>query len=359
LIKRTMNAPIPQPELLKTRIEQFRSMGAGLLQNFLTTHIYFFPLVLVDGTTHTQPSAIEDVGVDHRGFHIGVAEQFLHGADIVAGFEQVSGEGMAEGMAADGLGDAGGAGRTADLLLQIGFIGVMAAEKARARIDREAIRREDILPKPIPRGGRVLAFEGVRQENAGDIPVEIGFKNPADAFQMGLERGAQAIRKHGDAVLEALAVSDEDLTEVEIEILDAQTEDFHEPEPAAVEQLGHPEVLPGEMREQGEDLLLGQDGWQAGGAFGAHELKRGIQIPGEDVAEEKDQRVQRLVLGCGGDFFPDGEVGEEGRNFRLGQSLDGEGGVECQEAADPIHIRLFGADGIVTEADGGAEALDQ
>jgi hypothetical protein len=34
------------------------------------------------------------MGVDHRGFHAAVAEQFLDGTDIVAVFEEVRGEGV-------------------------------------------------------------------------------------------------------------------------------------------------------------------------------------------------------------------------------------------------------------------------
>ena len=68
------------------------------------------------------------MGVDHRSCHIGVPEKFLDGADIGAGFEQVRGEGMAQRMAADGLGDAGGPGGPLDLLLQAGFIRVMPAD---------------------------------------------------------------------------------------------------------------------------------------------------------------------------------------------------------------------------------------
>ena len=37
----------------------------------------------------------EDVGVDLGGGNVGVAEEFLDGANIVAGFEQVGGEGVA------------------------------------------------------------------------------------------------------------------------------------------------------------------------------------------------------------------------------------------------------------------------
>ena len=38
--------------------------------------------------------AIENVGVDHGGLELGVAEELLDGSDVVAGEEEMGGEGM-------------------------------------------------------------------------------------------------------------------------------------------------------------------------------------------------------------------------------------------------------------------------
>jgi len=38
------------------------------------------------------------VGVDHGGFDVFMAEEFLYGADIVAVLEKMCGEGVAEGV---------------------------------------------------------------------------------------------------------------------------------------------------------------------------------------------------------------------------------------------------------------------
>src|SRR5262245_43355879 len=54
---------------------------------------------------------VEDVGVDHGGIHVGVAEQLLNGADVVALLQEVSGEGVAQRVAGGRLGDAGRAHR--------------------------------------------------------------------------------------------------------------------------------------------------------------------------------------------------------------------------------------------------------
>jgi hypothetical protein len=49
------------------------------------------------------------MGIDHGGFDILVAQQFLDGADIVMVFQQVRGEAMPEGMARYTLVETGGA----------------------------------------------------------------------------------------------------------------------------------------------------------------------------------------------------------------------------------------------------------
>ncbi len=37
----------------------------------------------IQRTAHRQASSLQDMGIDHRGFHILVPEQFLHSADVV------------------------------------------------------------------------------------------------------------------------------------------------------------------------------------------------------------------------------------------------------------------------------------
>ena len=50
------------------------------------------PLELVNGAAHAEAAAIEHVRVDHRRAHVGVSEQFLHRANVVAILEQVGRE---------------------------------------------------------------------------------------------------------------------------------------------------------------------------------------------------------------------------------------------------------------------------
>lgn len=79
----------------------------------------------------------------------------------------------------------------------------------------------------------------------------------------------------------------------------------------------------------------------------------------EDFAVEEEEGAEGLVLGGGGDVLIDGEVGEEGfdPSAGSGHSLGGAhvGGVlfamKEDEALDPVDVGLFGAEGVVFEAE--------
>ena len=50
----------------------------------------------VEGAADAERPGVEDVGIDHRGPDIVVAEEFLDGADVLAGFEEVRCEAVAQ-----------------------------------------------------------------------------------------------------------------------------------------------------------------------------------------------------------------------------------------------------------------------
>jgi hypothetical protein len=73
------------------------------------------------------------MGVDLRRLHIAVAEQFLHGADVITVLQQMGSEAVPEGVQGDGLGQAGTARGGVDGLLNRGLVQVMAGGRAEAR----------------------------------------------------------------------------------------------------------------------------------------------------------------------------------------------------------------------------------
>jgi hypothetical protein len=77
---------------------------------------------------------VKDVSVDHGCGQIAVSEQLLNGADVDAPLEQVGGEGMAKGMRADVLREAGTANSYFDGFIDDAGINVMAASYTRTRV---------------------------------------------------------------------------------------------------------------------------------------------------------------------------------------------------------------------------------
>jgi hypothetical protein len=70
---------------------------------------------------------MEDVGVDHRGAHVRVAEQILDRADVVAVLEEVGGERVTQSVATNLLGDSRAQSGVAHRALEHGLVKVMAA----------------------------------------------------------------------------------------------------------------------------------------------------------------------------------------------------------------------------------------
>lgn len=83
--------------------------------------------VHVERAAHGEAALVEDVGVEHRGFDVGVAKQFLDGADVIAVLQQVGGKAVAKGMWADGFGDGGEFGRFVNRFLHTVFVQMVAA----------------------------------------------------------------------------------------------------------------------------------------------------------------------------------------------------------------------------------------
>ena len=77
----------------------------------------------------------EDVGIDHGRFDIFMAEELLDGADIVAGDQQMGGEAVPEGVAADLFADTSGARGGVDGFADDRLVQVVAADDSGTRVD--------------------------------------------------------------------------------------------------------------------------------------------------------------------------------------------------------------------------------
>jgi hypothetical protein len=59
---------------------------------------------IIQGAGHALAALLEDMRVNHGGGHVGVAQQFLDGADIRAPLQEVRRKAVPEGVRTDQLG---------------------------------------------------------------------------------------------------------------------------------------------------------------------------------------------------------------------------------------------------------------
>ena len=77
-----------------------------------------------------------------------MAEQVLHRPNIVAAFEEVGGETVAEGVATDAFADVRLEGGASDRLLKSAGAGMVSSGLPAARVEGGAAGGEDELPDP-------------------------------------------------------------------------------------------------------------------------------------------------------------------------------------------------------------------
>ena len=110
------------------------------------------------GLCTPRPPFIQHVGVDHCGPNVFVAQQFLHGTDVVAGFDQVRGEAVPERVGRDSFCNirathGGGNCPTDSQLVQM-----TPPPHSAARIGPDCSGREDVLPMEFTRRTCKFAF---------------------------------------------------------------------------------------------------------------------------------------------------------------------------------------------------------
>ena len=102
--------------------------------------------LVIQRTPDGDARFIKHVRVDHRGQHIFVTEQFLHSADIIPVFQQMSSKTVAERVATCSLTDSRPFDGSFDCFLQIFLRNMVAPSFERARIGGNFGGRKSVLP---------------------------------------------------------------------------------------------------------------------------------------------------------------------------------------------------------------------
>jgi hypothetical protein len=104
----------------------------------------------------------QHVRIDHRRTHIRMAEQLLHGEDVITRFQQVGGERMAQRVRRRRLSDRGVAQRLSHGALKRLIAEMMPANDATSRIDRAVFGGKHELPGPFATGVGIFVRKRVR-----------------------------------------------------------------------------------------------------------------------------------------------------------------------------------------------------
>jgi len=300
----------------------------------------------------------DEVGVGHSGFEVFVADEFLDGADVVAGFQEVDGEGVAEGGAGDGFGDAGQLGCFSDGSLGAAFAEVVAAGFAGAGVNGEVAGGEDVLPGPVAVGVGVSASECGREVDVAVARFQVALVDHSDAAQVFSKGLDEAFREYGDAGYFSGGVAHVDLAMVEVEVPDAEAQAFDQPEAGAEYEFDDELVDAGEGGDHCHGFFSGEDDGQSSGVFGS-DGGDGAGVYGEYFAVEEEDGGEGLVLGGGGDVEVYGQVGDEGGDFGVAHFFGVAFVVEEDVAFDPVYVGPFGADGVVFVPDGVTDLVEQ
>ena len=113
----------------------------------------------IEWAADSGAAAGEDVGIDHCCSHVRMAEKFLDVADIIALFEEVRCEGVAECVAAAILRNSSAEDSGFDCALEGALINVMTAFEAGRLIEAATGRGKEELPAKLLCGIGVFAFE--------------------------------------------------------------------------------------------------------------------------------------------------------------------------------------------------------
>ncbi len=121
--------------------------------------------------------------------------------------------------------------------------------------------------------------------------------------------GKQFLRENGDAILIAFARSDQDCKPIEVDILQAQAQGFHDPQATAVHQRAHQPVGLTQLAEYGLNLRAAEYHRKAPAAPGAYHVFDPVQSDIQDPVVKKHDGTQGLVLRCRGDVPVDRQPG--------------------------------------------------
>jgi hypothetical protein len=262
-------------------------------------------------------------------------------------------------MRGGGLCDAGGARGGGNGPLHGALVQVVTANLAGLRRQIGSGRREEPLPRPLSRGARVLAVEGVRDLDGAFAGRKVGLVLRSNEREVLSERCQEGERQDDRSILSTLAVADEDLASLEIDVLDSELQRLDQAQATPVQKSAHDPVRATQAAEQRTGFATGEHDRQALGAFRVREIAEPRELPPQHDLVQEEQASQRLVLRGRADFPDGGEAGEECGDLGLAERLGMALVVKQDETANPTDVGLLGARALMARPQAGPDAVEE
>ena len=160
--------------------------------------------------------------VDHGGLDVGVAEKFLHRADVLAGFQQMGGEAVPKAVRREANRQPGLPYGFLHRALDALFVNVVSPDVAAARVLREIVRRKDILPAPLKGSRRILARQRAGNLDLVHVSGLVRQVLLLPSFEPPLQFLAVSRRQRDVAVLVSFGFAHDNAVLIELHFLHAQ-----------------------------------------------------------------------------------------------------------------------------------------
>jgi len=220
------------------------------------------------------------MGIDHGGLYVFVPEKLLNGADtctepqvrcVVTVLKKVGGETVTKNMRRHGFVYFGELGSLFDGSLEIGFIQMVTLLNTADGINGECRGWEDILPGKFTAGIGVFSFESIGEVDRAIALREINIMLCFHLLEMKAQWLHEQVGKHGNTIIFAFSIADNDLSIGKVQVFYAQAHDFHEAQSTAIHDLRHNLVHTIHFFDHFFGFVFGENGGDAfrfGGANG-------------------------------------------------------------------------------------------
>lgn len=179
------------------------------------------------------------------------------------------------------------------------------------------------------------------QQNSAEPRCQIASMACPRQFDLRTQRIAKRPGQHGTAVLAALALANDQFISREVDVLDAQSQAFHQAQAAAIQQARHQRFPPMHRCQQRRRLRPRQHHRQPRRTLGPHDVLHPRQVLRQHLPVEEQQCRKRLVLRTGRYTAACCQGAEETFHVRTAQFTRIAQMVVANIAANPVQTGLF------------------